>query len=249
MKYIFDVDGTLSFDGETIAPVINSAIDDLIAAGNEVIFASARPIRDLLPMIPTFTNQKLIGANGAMISIDQKVRVISKIDLEYYDFLKELINEFQLDYIVDGSWNYSSRITQESFIEKMIDPQNLAKQIALKEIVEPIKAIFVNLDDSLQEKLMTLIREKTTLNAIGLAGEGTVDITSQNINKAYTLDYLQVDKFIAFGNDRNDLEMLGEAQQSVWINSKPSLLNFGKKADVICEADSEKVAQLIKSFV
>lgn len=149
MKYIFDVDGTLSFDGETIAPVINSAIDDLIAAGNEVIFASARPIRDLLPMIPTFTDQKLIGANGAMISIDQQIRVISQIDLRYYDFLKDLINEFQLDYIVDGSWNYSSRITQESFIEKMIDPQNLAKQVTLEEIVEPIKTIFVNLDDFL----------------------------------------------------------------------------------------------------
>lgn len=43
--------------------------------------------------------------------------------------------------------------------------------------------------------------------------------------------------------------MLGEAQQSVWINSKPSLLDFGKKADVICEADSEKVAQLIKKII
>jgi len=29
MQYIFDVDGTLSFDGETVAPVINMAIKEL----------------------------------------------------------------------------------------------------------------------------------------------------------------------------------------------------------------------------
>jgi Predicted hydrolases of the HAD superfamily len=79
MQYIFDVDGTLSFDGKTISPLINRAIKDLIDADNEVIFASARPIRDLLPMIPSFTDHKLIGANGAMISLAEEIKVISKI--------------------------------------------------------------------------------------------------------------------------------------------------------------------------
>jgi len=249
MKYIFDIDGTLSFNGVTIDPVINLAIKELLAAGNEVIFASARPIRDLLPMIPEFESQKLIGANGAMISITETIEIISGIDKQDFVYLKNLITQFDLDYIVDSSWNYSSRITQNSFIEKMIDPGHLAKQIDLNEITDPIKTIFVNVEDKLQQQLMSIIKKDTALYPIGLAGEGTVDITAKNINKYSTLDKLGVNEYIAFGNDRNDFELLEHAQTSVWINSKPSLKHFGEQVDLICDPKPEQVASLIRGFI
>ncbi|KRN99107.1 HAD-IIB family hydrolase [Companilactobacillus kimchiensis] len=249
MKYIFDIDGTLSFNGVTIDPVINLAIKELLAAGNEVIFASARPIRDLLPMIPEFESQKLIGANGAMISITETIEIISGIDKQDFVYLKNLITQFDLDYIVDSSWNYSSRITQNSFIEKMIDPGHLAKQIDLNEITDPIKTIFFNVEDKLQQQLMSIIKKDTALYPIGLAGEGTVDITAKNINKYSTLDKLGVNEYIAFGNDRNDFELLEHAQTSVWINSKPSLKHFGEQVDLICDPKPEQVASLIRGFI
>ena len=37
-------------------------------ANHNVIFASARPIRDLLPVIPEFADDTLIGGNGSIIS-------------------------------------------------------------------------------------------------------------------------------------------------------------------------------------
>lgn len=249
MKYIFDVDGTLSFDGLQIDETVNQALKNLMAAGNEVIFASARPIRDLLPMIPDFSDHKLIGANGAMISVNQEVQIISGISTHDFEFLKNLVTEYDLDYIADSSWNYSSKITAPCLIERMIDPNKLARNIDLNEITDSIKTIFVNLNDHLQNHLMELITEKTELSAIGLSGEGTVDITASGINKFSTLAKLNIDQYIAFGNDRNDLEMLNNATYSVWIDSKPNLKDLGNRYNIVCEPKPQAVADLITSFI
>jgi HAD-superfamily hydrolase, subfamily IIB len=249
MKYIFNIDGTLSFDGIQIDPIITSAIKKLIAANNEVIFASARPIRDLLPMIPDFSAHKLIGANGAMISIEKNIEVVSGINSKDFELLKELIQTYDLDYIADSSWNYASKITAPCLIERMIDPNQLAQRTKLNEIIDPIKTIFVNLDNQLQKELMEFVSQQTKLAVIGLSGEGTVDITATGINKFSTLDRLGVDQYIAFGNDRNDLEMLDGAIRSIWINSKPSLKYLGDQYDIVCEPDPQTIADLITSFI
>lgn len=249
MKYVFDIDGTLSFDGETIDPVIISAIKELSSVKeNEVIFASARPIRDLLPMIPEFKRNRLIGANGAMTSVSDKIEIIAKIELNYFEHLKSLINQHELDYVVDSDWDYSTRITAPSLIEKMIDPHDLAKQVDIETIKQPIKTILVNLDNNLQSRLMKSIDEETNLAVIGLAGEGTVDIVAQGINKLSALRSLGIEEYVAFGNDRNDLEMLDQAKQSVWVASKPSLSSFGEQSDFVVKPEPKAIAEMIMSL-
>ncbi|AOO98670.1 putative hydrolase [Staphylococcus aureus] len=69
MRFVFDIDGTLCFDGRLIDQTIIDTLLQLQHDGHELIFASARPIRDLLPVLPSvFHQHTLIGANGAMIS-------------------------------------------------------------------------------------------------------------------------------------------------------------------------------------
>lgn len=68
MRFVFDIDGTLCFDGRLIDQTIIDTLLQLQHDGHELIFASARPIRDLLPVLPSvFHQHTLIGANGAMI--------------------------------------------------------------------------------------------------------------------------------------------------------------------------------------
>ncbi len=52
MKFIFDIDGTICFKGNAVTKGIIHALDVCQSKGHEVIFASARPIRDLLPVLP-----------------------------------------------------------------------------------------------------------------------------------------------------------------------------------------------------
>ena len=51
MNFVFDIDGTTSFNGMVIEPAIEREIYALLQAGHRVVFASARPVRDILPML------------------------------------------------------------------------------------------------------------------------------------------------------------------------------------------------------
>lgn len=63
MRFVFDIDGTLCFDGRLIDQTIIDTLLQLQHDGHELIFASARPIRDLLPVLPSvFHQHTLIGA-------------------------------------------------------------------------------------------------------------------------------------------------------------------------------------------
>ncbi|EHS05533.1 HAD-IIB family hydrolase, partial [Staphylococcus lugdunensis] len=90
MNFVFDIDGTLCFDGQHIDNRIISRLKQLQSYGHQVIFASARPIRDLLPVIPDFQNNTLIGGNGSIISTDNKIKVIDYINQDDFELIKEL---------------------------------------------------------------------------------------------------------------------------------------------------------------
>ncbi|MBY0345558.1 MAG: HAD hydrolase family protein [Neisseriaceae bacterium] len=62
--YVFDIDGTLTTDGQPISQRVGDGLLDL-AQESTLIFASARPIRDMLPMLPVELHHCLmIGATG-----------------------------------------------------------------------------------------------------------------------------------------------------------------------------------------
>ena len=54
MNFVFDIDGTLCFNGKTIDQAIVDALNKLLEHGHTITFASARPIRDLVPVLPKF---------------------------------------------------------------------------------------------------------------------------------------------------------------------------------------------------
>ncbi len=69
MKFVFDLDGTICFNGKPVSEKILVSLETLVAHGHEVIFASARPIRDLLPVLhERFHAYPMIGGNGSLIS-------------------------------------------------------------------------------------------------------------------------------------------------------------------------------------
>jgi len=67
VKIVFDVDGTICFNGQYIDELLINKIKE-INKKYDVIFASARPIRDLIPVVKEFKNEILIGGNGSIVS-------------------------------------------------------------------------------------------------------------------------------------------------------------------------------------
>ena len=245
MNFVFDIDGTLRFDGRTIALPITQALTYLIRAHHKVVFASARPIRDLLPIIPEFEHQPLIGGNGVMTRVSEKLSVLQPLPPAAVQQLKQLIEIHHLDYVMDGTWNYASQVSTDNPILRQLDPQRLAQRQSLASLNDPVKVILLNLAPVLRARIKRLL---ITLDLVVIehSGEGSLDITAQGINKAHALANIGFEHYIAFGNDENDRIMLGCARQAVWITSKPELAPAPQA--IICPPDAESIAALISNL-
>ncbi|EOA8863807.1 HAD hydrolase family protein [Staphylococcus aureus] len=233
MRFVFDIDGTLCFDGRL----------------------SARPIRDLLPVLPSvFHQHTLIGANGAMISQQSKISVIKPIHTDTYHHILKIIQKYELDYIIDDDWNYAAQLDAENAIFERLDPHKLASCIDVANIDTPIKIILLNIDVA---QITTILDDELNkchqeLEMIHHSNEYNIDITAQNINKYTALQYIfDADvKYIAFGNDHNDIVMLQHASSGYIIGPSEAYTQAILKLDKIKHIDNnaQAICKVLKSY-
>jgi len=244
MNYVFDVDGTISFNGISIELDVIASLKKLEKMGNQIIFASARPIRDLISIIPEFQHHMLIGGNGAIVSVADTIKVMSPISENDFDYLKWLIKKYNLEYVVDGKWNYSAQVSSENAIIRQLDPDELAKNVPIEKIQNPIKAILLGISNQQSSRITNRIRSNTDLELVEHSGEGNLD--TKGINKSSTLGLFGINQYIAFGNDMNDVKMLSGAVKSFWVKSKPDLSAQASTFDYILEPS--QVSSAIQSL-
>ncbi len=85
MKFVFDLDGTLSFDGVTIDDEIKQVLLRAEEFGHEVAFASARSYRDCLGLLEGIVSQQLvIGLNGGLAYSQGQLVYEEQLDKDVY---------------------------------------------------------------------------------------------------------------------------------------------------------------------
>lgn len=211
MNFVFDIDGTLCFNGKTIDSSIIEALHTLSEKGHEIIFASARPIRDLVSVIPhSFRNGKLIGGNGCFTS-DRGVISVDFFSPNIMKQLLDMIETYQLTYLADGEWDFSYTGSLEHPIYKNID-QSSAKNVALTELKKVCKLVLFHPP---QQVITTL--EQLPVAITPYKNENAIDLSPLGINKVSGLKKLNVQDFIAFGNDSNDQCLFENALYSVCV--------------------------------
>lgn len=216
---VFDVDGTICFDGRTIGPEILARIRQLRRT-SQVIFASARPIRDLLPVLAEdLHGAPLIGGNGAFVRTGNDL-ALSSIDPRTRESLDALIERHELPYLVDGDWNYSYTGSETHRIHRQIDAGRLARNVLRRDLPAYSKVVLFTEDPAVIEQVRALPL------AVNLhPDEGLVDLAPAGVGKRQALERLGVGpgEYAAFGNDSNDVTMLREAGLSVCVGSHPAL--------------------------
>ncbi|WP_152655621.1 HAD-IIB family hydrolase [Oceanobacillus sp. CFH 90083] len=211
MNFVFDIDGTICFDGKTIDSSIIQALEEIKASGHQVIFASARPIRDLLPVLPeSFQQEKLVGGNGAYTSNNGKVDVIHFQD-SLLTKLITLVEDNQITYLADSDWDYAFTGEKTHPIYKNIN-QTSAENRELRSLHKLCKLVLFQPPQQIIDELSSL-----PVNITSYKGENAIDISPVGINKVRGLHSLQVQEFIAFGNDSNDQCLFENALYSVCV--------------------------------
>lgn len=160
MNFVFDIDGTLCFDGKTIDISIVESLNELSKYGNQVIFASARPIRDMIAILPSnFKSGKLIGGNGCFISENAKITT-SHLDNSLVKILYNIVQRHKLTYLADGEWDYSYTASTDHPIYKNINKEH-AKNLSFSELDRVCKLVLFNPTEDVLEDLRGLPIEIT----------------------------------------------------------------------------------------
>ncbi|MCZ8466915.1 HAD-IIB family hydrolase [Streptococcus uberis] len=219
---VFDLDGTIVFDGKAIEASLLGSLRQL-QEKYRLIFASARPIRDMLPLLGDFEKSDLIGANGSMYRQNQLIHLKDYLTQKSSEKIIQLIDTYDLDYIVDYDWDYSARIRdKDNHILEKLDPDSIASQVPLSQ-KQVTKIILFGVTPDLA-KLFQELTEATVLYH-DLVEE--LVITAKGIDKYNAIKALIGDEsYIAFGNDHNDITMLENAQKAICLGNLLQSTNY-----------------------
>src|SRR5699024_4724049 len=106
MKIVFDLDGTICFKGMPVSEIILECLEQLKNEGHDIIFASARSIRDMLPVLhERFHSYKLIGGNGSLISKNGNVEEAQVFSTQQVKNILSVIDHYNATYLIDGNWD------------------------------------------------------------------------------------------------------------------------------------------------
>lgn len=218
---VFDVDGTLCFDGRTIDGRILAAIESCQRADHDLVFASARPVRDLLPVLGgAFPDATLIGGNGSLVSVDGRVRARAAFEAGALGGLLAAADRFRAGYLADGPWDYAYTGPADHPILGRVDQGRLARRVDLADLPAVVKFLVVDATD------MPALAE--TGRRLGMTvnhhlDEALIDFAPGATNKWEALTSLGIDHYNAFGNDINDLDLLRNARHGVRVGTHPDL--------------------------
>jgi HAD superfamily hydrolase (TIGR01484 family) len=216
---VFDVDGTICFDGRTIAEPVLEALRDL-RRRTRLVFASARPVRDLLPVLPAdLHDATLLGGNGAFSRDRGETRVLGIAHSDRL-VLDRLIDRYDLRVLVDGEWDYSFTGDEAHRIFRQLDAGRLAHNVNRHDIETWSKVVLFTTDDRVVEEL-----RDTALSLHLHPDEGIVDVSPSGVTKHDALGRLSIadGSYVAFGNDANDELMLRHAATSYCVGDHPAL--------------------------
>ncbi len=234
MPVVFDLDGTTIFKGKKMTSEITQAIE-LLSEKHQVIFASARPIRDMLPVLPeVFHNFDLIGGNGAFTKEGETIQTSSFTD-QQIAFMLDLIETRQLNYMMDSQWDYSFKGDNKHPLFLGVDPHNLANNIHPRELETIVKVVLFTTDKTVISEL-----EEQAISVHFHGSEELIDLSPTGISKWTAFKQLGIEgNLVMFGNDTNDLPMFENANQKFVVG------NLLREVDQATYVSEEDVARTI----
>lgn len=223
MIFVFDLDGTICYRGQPLSDNIVQRLDRLAQAGHELVFASARPIRDLLPILPDkYHRASLIGGNGGFVHRAGQPVAITHFDKSVADGLLQLMAEFEARMLIDSDWDYCYTGDDAHPIRRNLDPAGSAKNLTIDKLTLIVKIVV------LQSKDFELLSAKLAEWPVVISTHGNeqiLDISPVGIDKWSGLQKLGIAAggYVAFGNDANDIPMFRQACYSVCVGEHADL--------------------------
>lgn len=233
MNFVFDIDGTICFGNNKIEDDIYQQLVKIEEAGHTLIFATARSYRDTLPVIgQRFKDNVVVALNGGLVYKNSKIHLEKHIDEQSFEKLMSAITARDLPYFIDDSFNYTCYKEEKMAFVKTVDPLMLAEKMKLEDMTLPIKVVVYTGDmpQDLFDEFLAGAQEIPKLDVVYHEREGKVYINSADVTKATTiLEVLDGQDYIAYGNDKNDIDMFKHATYAVQVGNLEYLEDYNNE--------------------
>lgn len=243
MRFVFDLDGTICFDGKPISRRIELALHQLEEEGHEIVFASARPIRDMLPLInERLRRHAMIGGNGGQIFKNGKMLSCLTFREDQRRFLMDVIKKYEATCLIDGVWDYTYTGPIHHHVLNYVNKDSAYRRIPAEEHPHIVKVIIVTADRI--HRMLEELRE-SDVSIHQYRDDSIIDISPENVDKFAALRWFGVreGEYIAFGNDTNDISLFRSAKYSILVGHHEELM---KVADESVQSLDEDVARKIR---
>ncbi|MCD4499410.1 HAD family hydrolase [Chromobacterium vaccinii] len=224
MHFIFDIDGTLCFNGFSISPAIQDALAELEHRGHQIGFASARPYRDMLPLLDErFHDGLFVGSNGAMTWRRRALADLSPLPDDTLEQLFELTERHAASWLADLDWHYHYSGDPAHPFMSLVDPGRLARHVERGAVRRAAKLLVTDCEDS--DGLQQALARRSDIRIHHHSDQQIVDITAAGVDKAAALARhgIASDEMVCFGNDSNDIPMFAVARHAVQVGEHAQL--------------------------
>ncbi|MCM3340003.1 HAD-IIB family hydrolase [Paenibacillus sp. MER TA 81-3] len=249
MHFIFDIDGTISFKGQPVSETILDCLHELQSSRHVIGFASARPCRDMLPVLDSrFHQNLLIGANGAMTHFGGEPVAVNPIPEALAREIIGILDSYHASYLIDDEWNYAYNCGEDHPFLMNVDALQLARRVELTDLKHVVKLLVLSCDH-FEELAKTMEGLNVTIHYH--SSEGILDITNQGVNKMAAIRSYGIAprQFTCFGNDMNDIPMFQEAGTAVAIGSFAGLTPFATHRLETVDQDIEhRIVDMLKDL-
>ena len=242
---VFDLDGTIAFQGNVVDSHIIQAIYEKQKQGYRIIFATGRPVRDALPLLPVDLHKEtFIACNGSVIA--QKGVIINQISFDT-DEARSLVNFLvskNLPFIIDGLHHYSISHIYHKLYDyiKQLSGAPESHQAVLD---EKLTKVLVLSDTARVEVQQFLQMNKIAYELNKHSHDACFDVIPSGVSKYAGLRHIGVKRqtYIGFGNDYNDTLMLRNARDANVVG------DFVLSADNLTRVAPADVAERIRMVV
>ena len=237
MKFVFDLDGTLCFDGMTMSKELQEVLLTAPKYGHEIIFATARSYRDCLSILEgELKKLTVVGLNGGEVFQDE--HLVSQYTIPAHA-LRTIVSYCD-------TFNYAIQNPEQIPFLSNVDPLNKARILPVQELNKPIKAVIPLAEhEDIREDLIFNLNKLECLDLIYHDIERCLYINPKGVTKASTvLNHFGRD-FVAFGNDQNDIYLFKNAIYGLQVGNYTYLKDF---ADEVIPAINTVIAKKIKQL-
>ena len=238
----FDVDGTLvnTFNGNhEISPVVRQAIYDLKAAGHYVFVATGRPYAFVSKMLWDFGFDGFVLSNGAQVVMNGETIYGDKMDPEFIKAVVRKFDEHHVQYVLEGEhYSYLKEEYQELY--DLCGSLNVSMNMIKREYnIDEIETYKIEIlcNNEKAEKCCKELIEAYPEYGYYFSISGTLleiyakrNHKAKGIEKALEFLNISIEESYAFGDGKNDIEMLETVGCGIAMgNASDEVKNYAKQ--------------------